>query len=510
MGVGMQISGVTVLVAMAMLACSSCSNPDVDEPPDQPRERVAIVGTPYFVESEWDAAAQQVRTRVSTEDGEDVVRVDFRGRRILHVDWPLENVTWHGELSEEPAWHQGYPWLDHADLIGVFVGAAYGGHPLHQPGKADAPGCCGIRHLVPDTDQSECVLECCAIHDKCFKDNDCTMVSLAWSFGAVGPYVSACARCNEDVVACLAACALGGEHPDRPDYYCAEDGCGCFYGDEDELRDRCKHICGNGDVEPNYGEQCDPPDEDPSCEQRAAGYCSKSCLLVERPRRCGDDCADPGEECREPGLTCSAAEKCDEAKCVCREACGDGVRDPERGEDCDGAGKAQCPEQHKCNAECECYASCGDGVLDAGEECDNGIENSDVLPDACRSDCRKARCGDLAVDTGEQCDGVNQAQCAFGDVCVACVCDSTCGNDSVEPHEQCDPPGSACLDGIIPCSPSCTCPGCGNGVVEASEGCDPPTCSGVDAASCETTDLSEEQCGVGYGCTLACFCREAP
>jgi len=53
---------------------------------------------------------------------------------------------------------------------------------------------------------------------------------------------------------------------------------------------------------------------------------------------------------------------------------------------------------------------CGDGELDTGEECDDGVSNSDTLPDACRTSCRNAFCGDGVVDTGEICDGT--ALCA--------------------------------------------------------------------------------------------------
>ena len=47
---------------------------------------------------------------------------------------------------------------------------------------------------------------------------------------------------------------------------------------------------------------------------------------------------------------------------------------------------------------------CGDGEPDAGEECDDGITNSDTVADACRTSCRNAFCGDNVIDTGEQCD----------------------------------------------------------------------------------------------------------
>lgn len=48
---------------------------------------------------------------------------------------------------------------------------------------------------------------------------------------------------------------------------------------------------------------------------------------------------------------------------------------------------------------------CGNGVVESGEQCDDGADNSDLRPDACRpDDCRKAYCGDGTIDTGEQCD----------------------------------------------------------------------------------------------------------
>jgi hypothetical protein len=49
---------------------------------------------------------------------------------------------------------------------------------------------------------------------------------------------------------------------------------------------------------------------------------------------------------------------------------------------------------------------CGDDDVNivAGEECDDGSENSDAEPNACRIDCKDAWCGDGVKDDGEQCD----------------------------------------------------------------------------------------------------------
>jgi cysteine-rich repeat protein len=47
---------------------------------------------------------------------------------------------------------------------------------------------------------------------------------------------------------------------------------------------------------------------------------------------------------------------------------------------------------------------CGDNIVQPPEECDNGINNSDTVANACRTCCKKAYCGDNVIDTGEQCD----------------------------------------------------------------------------------------------------------
>ena len=94
---------------------------------------------------------------------------------------------------------------------------------------------------------------------------------------------------------------------------------------------------------------------------------------------------------------------------------------------------------------------CGDGLVGDGEGCDDGADNSDTAPDACRTDCQPAGCGDGVVDAGEACDDNNLAD---GDGCTpACQVGSTTpaptSDDPPEAEGGCGcrtaggPPGSA-------------------------------------------------------------------
>lgn len=56
---------------------------------------------------------------------------------------------------------------------------------------------------------------------------------------------------------------------------------------------------------------------------------------------------------------------------------------------------------------------CGDGNIDAGEQCDYGINNS-YLPNACRPTCRWPVCGDNVVDTANSAHGGINEECDDG------------------------------------------------------------------------------------------------
>lgn len=78
---------------------------------------------------------------------------------------------------------------------------------------------------------------------------------------------------------------------------------------------------------------------------------------------------------------------------------------------------------------------CGNGIVDDGEECDCGegaaasasctAPNNDVLPDACRTDCRHAHCGDGVVDGADACDDGNEID---EDACTSSCDVNVCGD----------------------------------------------------------------------------------
>jgi hypothetical protein len=84
-------------------------------------------------------------------------------------------------------------------------------------------------------------------------------------------------------------------------------------------------------------------------------------------------------------------------------------------------------------------ALCGDGVIHAGagEECDDGIANSDT--GACLASCKIARCGDSYIHFGvESCDigsSVDTPGCN-GAICTVAVCGDGYVNQAA--GEQCD------------------------------------------------------------------------
>jgi RHS repeat-associated protein len=88
-------------------------------------------------------------------------------------------------------------------------------NPINRidPKGLDTAGC----DLIPAGWETPCRLECCAQHDKCFDDNNCTMSCFMPGIGS-----QECNRCNDDVKRCCRRCGNSNyDDPNRPNYYCA-------------------------------------------------------------------------------------------------------------------------------------------------------------------------------------------------------------------------------------------------------------------------------------------------
>lgn len=158
----------------------------------------------------------------------------------------------------------------------------------------------------------------------------------------------------------------------------------------------CSFVCGNGIKEGS--EQCDD----------GLPHCNSACVIVPV---CGDTIIDAPETCEPPNTA------------TCTSAC------------------------------TTLIPTCGDGsVNQASEQCDNGVNNSNTAPNACRTNCQNAKCGDNVVDTGEQCEPPNTATCTgtcqtvvVTDPAAACInCIEASANDGSVQAAYCDPV-PACL-----------------------------------------------------------------
>ncbi len=200
-------------------------------------------------------------------------------------------------------------------------------------------------------------------------------------------------------------------------------------------------LCGNGRLEAN--EACD--DGNVTTEVCAYGegpckVCDATCNLVDgETSACGDGRIDP------------SFETCDDGNTV-TETCAYGIH-------CAAVCDASCRLQQLPRR------YCGDGIVDddGGELCDDGPDNDDRTPGACRHDCMPARCGDAVIDPGETCEPPGVGTCRLD-----CTTES-CGDGILDPAEECEP----ALDAA--CRSDCTAPRCGDGRLDPGEGCDDGT-----------------------------------
>lgn len=371
-----------------------------------------------------------------------------------------------------------------------------------------------------------------------------------------------CATLSAGVMTGTLACTTG----------CRRDITGCT----------AQTTCGNGIVE--VGEQCDGHTlNNQTCQSLFPGLygggaltCASNCLFDTTwclpEERCGNGTIEPdfGEECDGANLggytcanlgyvggqlACSTTCALDLSSCAAPVTCGNGVLDPMFNESCDGteldgqtcanlgfhAGTLSCNGQ--CDFDTSACTTCGDGVLNGPDECDN----TDFGGQTCQSlgyyggqigctaaceldiaDCQAAgQCGDSIANGAEDCDGIDldNSSCNslgyIGGILACrpdCVFDewacTNCGNGARDIGEQCDQSDlgqTSCATlgyqgGTLSCTNHCTfnpvnCQGagsCGNGVLDVGT----EECDGVDVGILACTDLGYR--GGQLACTAQC------
>jgi cysteine-rich repeat protein len=236
--------------------------------------------------------------------------------------------------------------------------------------------------------------------------------------------------------------------------------------------------CGDGVIDQNAGEQCDPPDP-PDC--------SAECQLNYVDAKCGDGYKHEDEEC-DDGCMWGMAHVCEQGlddddgcswECKIEGTCGNGELDDL--EECDDGNNIPgdgcdpfCMGEDPPVGVCEPSPCCGDFQLNEGEGCDDGnLDFGDGCDDQCQIEeapaCEPSPCcGDGEIDDGEFCDDGNIDD---GDGCSSqCASEAECGNGSPEGEEECDDGNFVNGDG---CDANCEWESvCGDGKEEPPETCD--------------------------------------
>ena len=152
---------------------------------------------------------------------------------------------------------------------------------------------------------------------------------------------------------------------------------------------------------------------------------------------------------------------------------------------------------------------CGDGSVDAHcEQCDHGPANDDDVPNACRTNCRRAHCGDGTLDSAEQCDDGNVLACDGCSPLCAIETGHVCGDGELDPtcNEECDD-GVDNGDVADACRTTCRLPRCADGIVDGNEECDDGGFAGCDGCSASCRIETGLVCGDGIaeaGCNESC------
>ena len=195
--------------------------------------------------------------------------------------------------------------------------------------------------------------------------------------------------------------------------------------------------------------------------------------------------------CKGDDLASCGIKICGDGQTVAPEECDDGANNSDTAPDA-------------CRTTCQ-DAGCGDGVLDSGEECDNGANNSDTAANACRTTCQAARCGDGVVDSGETCDSGASNSNTTPNACRTTCQAARCGDGVLDSGEECDNGASNSNTTPNACRTTCVRAHCGDDVLDSGEGCDDGTSNSNTAPNACRIDCQPPDCGdnvtdSGEGC----------
>ncbi len=236
---------------------------------------------------------------------------------------------------------------------------------------------------------------------------------------------------------CITVCGDGVTTPDEMcDDNNLEEGDGCDATCQVEVGffctaaqpSICTSTCNDGIIASD--EMCD----DNNIEE--GDGCNNACQVEQgfvcqnEPSECNSTCGDnttaSDESCDDGNLelddgcdaNCQveAGFTCEGSPSQCNSVCGDGALRIQE-EECDDGRNNSDTIPNACRTSCK-NAYCGDGVIDDNEECDDGVNNSDILPDACRTNCQNAHCGDGVIDREEMCEFDPNTPCACNAQCM--------------------------------------------------------------------------------------------
>lgn len=273
--------------------------------------------------------------------------------------------------------------------------------------------------------------------------------------------------------------------------------------------------CGNGRVESDRAETCDPPG---SCPSSCTGVACGRQQLVGSPDDCNVRCMT------EPITTCAMGDSCCPATCNstndpdCNAVCDNGIQ--EASETCEP--RLECARREgACNSDTDTIrtrtgevARCMFVCLESPRPCMTG---DGLCPSRCTpstdTDC--AGCGNGRVEGAETCDPP-----------VACLeLQSRCASDAATVRTGVGDPGSCsfrcqehprpCASGDGFCPGGCSagtdtdCAGCGNGRLEGAETCDPPSTCLQQQMAC-VGDPATIRTGMGDPGSCSFRCLEMP